>query len=55
MRLRAPGDAPAAQSVQEAAEEDEAACTEPADDVAAAMTALWTPLPGARRAAGTPD
>ena len=30
-------------------DEGEEALIEPSDDVAAAMTALWTPLPGARR------
>ena len=49
MRLRSPGDAPqplpAPDDAADAAEEE----TGPADDVAAAMTALWTPLPGARR------
>jgi hypothetical protein len=51
MRLRAPGDAPPGDTPQAPAEEgaDDVAGSEPADDVAVAMAALWTPLPGARR------
>lgn len=56
MRLGDGSPAEASQGEQQAgADEEGEALIEPSDDVAAAMTALWTPLPGARRGSGTQD
>jgi len=48
MRLRVPGAAPH----EPAAREEEEERDEAVEDMAAAMAALWTPLPGTNRGGG---
>jgi hypothetical protein len=55
MRLGDASQAEPPPGLPDAEEEADDAAIEPSDDVAAAMTALWTPLPGARRSGGSRD
>ena len=55
MRLGDGTPAEQSQSQYPDADDEGEALVEPSDDVAAAMNALWTPLPGARRNSGMPD